>query len=172
MFQIFRGDGPELPPLCASGIERTDCRQGGLQAEVGPQLILPQPVASVLSTPPAKGTFEEGITGGKQSLFCSKSCQRRLDTSLMFSLQSTALLCSPHLWLCCSSFNGLPLSNINKHFILEIIPFPTALPSLTPRVTALGPSIPAGDPLPDRGPQLTSTFPAQSGYLGSLGTSH
>lgn len=33
-------------------------------------------------------------------------------------------------------------------------------------------STPSQDPLPDWEPPLTSTFPAQSGYLGSLGTSH
>lgn len=86
------------------------------------QLILPQPVASVLCTTPAKGTLGVGITGGKQSHFCSTGCQRRLDTSLVFSPHSTALLCFPHLWLCSSSFKGLHLSNINKHFILENIP--------------------------------------------------
>ena len=33
-------------------------------------------------------------------------------------------------------------------------------------------STPGQDPLPDGAPRLTSTLPAQSGYLGSLGTSH
>lgn len=59
----------------------------------------------------------------------------------MLSPRSTAMLCLPHLWFCSFFCNGLHLSHSKVHSsILESIPLPTALPSLTPGVVALCPS--------------------------------
>lgn len=96
-------------------------------------------MASVIHTTETEGICP--IIGGKQLHSYSKGSQRTSDTSLVFSPWNTAVLCFPHLWLGSIFCNRLYLPHFKANcFILESIPLPTSLPSLTPGVIALCPS--------------------------------
>lgn len=168
MLQVFRDDVTRLPPHCAPGPEYTNAGRDGCR-QMWPHSFS---VASVLCTTQQKVHLGRALLGENNPISVAKIAREGWTPPLCFLFKAQPCFAF-------HTFGSAPPPSMGRTFpILQTFysgkhPVPIALP----RITALGPSPPSSfhpswRPSPTQGTQLTSTFPAQSGNLGSLGTSH